>query len=530
MTTYKVFIPSAGLGSRLGNETHHLNKALVSIAGKPCLAHIIEKFPEQVEIVIGVGYKSDLLRQFIHHVYPQRRIKCINVEPFEGPGSGLGQTLLQCRSELNCPFIFCANDTIVSGPIPPPNNNWIGYAKINNTDQYRGVILGDGTKVLEICSKGASAGAYPYIGLSGINDHKAFWEAMEDGKSLGAIEIGESYGLKQMLDLGVVGHEFNWFDTGSPAALETTRKALQTESEHNILDKDGESIWFIGPKVIKYSSDKSFIKNRSARAETLSGYTPRIIDTTANMYSYEMIPGSVFSKHANRPRFEYLLGWLEGFWKPIELQGSDKDKFQKTCLDFYKEKTEIRVNQYLKRFEERDSENIINGIPTPSLKSILSKINWQTLSEGLPVRFHGDLHFENILVRNDGDPSFALIDWRQDFGGLLECGDIYYDYAKLLHGLIISHEMVTLERFEIRQKLNEISYDFWRKQNLVECQMVLEESVSKKGMSWLKVEIITALIFVNIAPLHHYPYSKLLFYLGKSMLHICSEKAKDNKK
>ena len=34
-----------------------------------------------------------------------------------------------------------------------------------------------------------------------------------------------------------------------------------------------------------------------------------------------------------------------------------------------------------------------------------------------------------------------------------------------------------------------------------------------------KVNILTALIYLNIAPLHHYPYSIFLFYLGKLTLH-----------
>lgn len=34
-----------------------------------------------------------------------------------------------------------------------------------------------------------------------------------------------------------------------------------------------------------------------------------------------------------------------------------------------------------------------------------------------------------------------------------------------------------------------------------------------------KVEILTAIIFLNIAGLHHYPYSIFLYYLGKLTLY-----------
>jgi hypothetical protein len=42
--------------------------------------------------------------------------------------------------------------------------------------------------------------------------------------------------------------------------------------------------------------------------------------------------------------------------------------------------------------------------------------------------------------------------------------------------------------------------------------------LKKEGYDVKKVNIITALIFINIAPLHHHPYSIFLFFLGKLLL------------
>ena len=39
-----------------------------------------------------------------------------------------------------------------------------------------------------------------------------------------------------------------------------------------------------------------------------------------------------------------------------------------------------------------------------------------------------------------------------------------------------------------------------------------------RGYSLTKIRILTALIFLNIATLHHYPYSLLLYAVGKDML------------
>ena len=39
------------------------------------------------------------------------------------------------------------------------------------------------------------------------------------------------------------------------------------------------------------------------------------------------------------------------------------------------------------------------------------------------------------------------------------------------------------------------------------------------GYDIKKIKILTSLIFLNIASLHHFPYSLLLYGLGKKMLY-----------
>ena len=70
----------------------------------------------------------------------------------------------------------------------------------------------------------------------------------------------------------------------------------------------------------------------------------------------------------------------------------------------------------------------------------------------------GDFHFENILW-DAKEKKFTLLDWRQDFGGSLEIGDVYYDLAKLLHGLIVPHDSIVKNLFSIEWKDKEISFN-----------------------------------------------------------------------
>ena len=47
-----VIIPTAGTGSRMGNFTKDLNKALLPYKNKPILSHIIDQFPIDTKFII----------------------------------------------------------------------------------------------------------------------------------------------------------------------------------------------------------------------------------------------------------------------------------------------------------------------------------------------------------------------------------------------------------------------------------------------------------------------------------------------
>ena len=514
---YKVLIASAGLGNRLEGMTKNINKALVSVAHKPAISYIIEKFPENIEIVIPVGYKAKSITDYIEIAYPKRKITFVEVDLYEGKGSGLGYSILKCEHHLQSPFIFSSNDTIVIENIIPPDHNWMGQTDLKDNSQYRSVVS-EKNRVSEIRAKNYKGNSKAYIGLSGIYNFEKFWDTMKNGLNQGAIEIGESFGLRSLINEGITTYNFTWFDTGNIDNLNQTRDYFSKSNDYNILEKEEEAIWFQNEMVIKFSIDKNFIANRVERAKNLKGFIPEVIASNDNMYAYKKVEGEVFSKHPSIHNFKFFLNWMNNFWIEKNITPGKTESFNETCLNFYKNKTYDRVKLFFMELERFDIEENINGIQTPKIFNLLDKINWEKISNGLPVRFHGDLHFENILINKDNNSSFTLLDWRQDFGGEMEYGDIYYDFAKLNHGFIISHEIIEQNLFSINTNLDQISYDFHRKQNLIECENYFKKWIIENGYDYERVELLTALIFLNIAALHHYPYNKLLFYLGKSML------------
>ena len=84
MSAYKVLIPSAGLGSRLGEFSKNLNKALVSVDNKPVISHVIEKFPKHIEIVVALGHKGEQLKQYLNLAHSDRNITFVEIENYQG--------------------------------------------------------------------------------------------------------------------------------------------------------------------------------------------------------------------------------------------------------------------------------------------------------------------------------------------------------------------------------------------------------------------------------------------------------------
>jgi len=511
---YKVLLTSAGIGSRLGDLSKNINKSLLTIYTKPVISYIIEKFPKNIEIVIAVGYKSNLVKDFIRLAYPDRTIRFVDVDIFEGPGSGLGYTILKCEQYLQCPFIFVTNDTIVLEEIPKPDYNWIGYDEVYNNDLYRSLKITNGI-IEDINEKGYKIKSPAAIGLHGIFNYTEFWKAMREGVSFGSISTGELYGVRKILNNEFKPLKFTWFDTGCVEGIEKAQKYFDT-GEYNLLRKPEESIWFIEDKVIKYSNDKDFIFERIERNKRLNGLIPKIIDHRENMYVYKYINGEILSKCVNLPIFERLLNEMCEFWKGHPLSKVDEEEFKNKCFDFYHNKTLKRIDNYCIKYNYEDQEEIINGVEVPTIKELIEKINWENISNGIPVSFHGDLHFENILLTEEA--KFLLLDWRQNFAGLLDYGDLFYDFAKLLHGIIVSHEMINNNLFSIRDEENTVTLNIHRNQVHVEIEHNFYKFLKKHNYDIQKIKILTSLIYLNIACLHHYPYSKFLYFFGKYML------------
>ncbi|OGI12556.1 hypothetical protein A3K64_01470 [Candidatus Micrarchaeota archaeon RBG_16_36_9] len=529
---YKVCILAAGKGTRVLYAVD-FNKALLPVGSKSALTRIIEKFPKNIEIVIPIGYKGELIKEFAEIAYPDRKITFVEVDNFEGPGSGPGYSLLCCKPHLQCPFIWTSVDTIVEDDVPSPTKNWIGVGKISDSarflvaDALNGVVETFFDKVptdmlLEKSYNKKDILNNAFIGMAGINDYKIFWESLEKDTSMVRNERQVSNGLNGLLKANKKIYTkpfYGWYDTGTTESYLITSKHFD---ERQVLLKLSEYIYFEDGNVIKYYANENIVKDRIKRANLLKGIVPKIIHSTPHFYAYKFVDGKLLSEIIDTEKFRFFLDFCkENLWNRIDLSESEMKEFRKRSRNFYYDKTLQRINDFYNLTGIKDEENVINGIYVPKLSELLSRVDFEKLEDSVPVLFHGDLQPENIIVVNNPNnvKDFCLLDWRQDYAGLTDYGDIYYDFAKLKHALIVNGEIIRNNNFSIKKDDKKVNFSYYMKSNLITFLEDFEDFVKKEGYDVEKVNILTSLIYLNIAPLHHYPYNLFLYYLGKYTLY-----------
>jgi len=219
--------------------------------------------------------------------------------------------------------------------------------------------------------------------------------------------------------------------------------------------------------------------------------------------------------------FNFLFSYLEEYKK---LPAKDSSGIVKNCNSMYVNKTETEYNALISKFPYfnrlASAESIkLNGVNLFSFNRIWPRIKeYLQSSECIPEEsffIHGDLCFANILYGIINNiPNLKFVDPRGKFGdGLF--GDVYYDLAKLNHNLTVNHDIVSKNLF------NPSSNNCYILTNstLNECKEILHSFITENLYDLKKVRILTSLIWINMAPLHEYPFNNFLFNFGKYNLY-----------
>lgn len=516
-----VLITTSGTGNRLGELTKYTNKSLVRIGKKPAISYIIESYPNDTRFVITTGYYGDHVKQYLRLAYPEKQFTFCNVDKFEGKGSSLLYSMFCAKDHLQTPFIFHACDTILTKKpdlVPNDNVNWCASAYTTHSEHYRTHKLIQGQPhIMGIDEKGSSENTHAHIGMSNIKDYQLFWNIAEEllTNFVEDQSLSDCHVINKMIDNGSVFEPWfittsSWLDIGNISSLNHARENIP--DKFYILDKSNESIFIMNNYVIKFFHDKKVIANRIERVNYLKSIGPKLYDYTDNFYKYEYINGIEASHLINVDDFNNLLTHLKNYWTLIETNAEFVTKTKK----FYIDKTKERATQFLTTHKIKDQQVVINGVTVPKFADLLNQIPIDLITTDKKYYFHGDCVLDNIIITPDKDVKF--IDWRQDFCGDTNGGDMYYDLGKLLHSLTINHDLVSKNLFSYKESevngVKHIQIDILRKASHVEFEKIFTKFAQDNNFDIKKVNILKSLIWINMSPLHHYPFNYFLYYYG----------------
>tara|TARA_Y100000588_G_C14198782_1_gene901490 strand:- start:149 stop:1708 length:1560 start_codon:yes stop_codon:yes gene_type:complete len=506
-----VCILTAGTGRRTAPLSDTINKCLLPYKGKAIISHTIEQFPISTSFVIAVGYKADQVRGYLNLMHPEYSFQFVEVDNYERPGSGPGHSLFCCKRILGNSFYFIAGDGIFEN-IPQNNNgNWLGIGKTGEADltQYCNLeYTNKDAAVTQIYDKKQppkDINTGVFSGLMFLKNADDFWHSLENTTYSGEKQV--SHGFQALVKTRNINVKtVKWSDLGT---LELYKKSF---GEAYDFSKTNEFLYISESRVVKFFSEEKISVQRVKKAELVPDVFPRITGRKGQFFAYEKVPGNTMYEILDEKLFADFLIWLkERLW--IKKKAS-APQMRKICKSFYYNKTDQRLKLFYQKYPSFVEPKRVNNKTVLPIKDLLKKIPYD-IYDGVPVFIHGDLHFDNTITNGK---DFTLIDWRQDFAGQVELGDWYYDLAKLLGGIYLNYDYIKQGRMFYEEHGVNVHIKFDTRREALVYQSQLKNFIITEGLDFNRVEILRGLIYLNMAPLHHSPFDKLLYALAQTTL------------
>jgi mannose-1-phosphate guanylyltransferase len=107
----KAVLLVGGKGTRLRPLTYRVPKPLVPVMGKPLMMHVIDSLPDEVdETIVPVGYKRDMMEDYLSKNPPRRKITIVE----EKEPLGTGGAVKNVEDYIDGPFLVINGDSISS--------------------------------------------------------------------------------------------------------------------------------------------------------------------------------------------------------------------------------------------------------------------------------------------------------------------------------------------------------------------------------------------------------------------------------
>lgn len=229
----RAIIPAAGEGTRLRPHTYTHPKALLHVAGKPILAHILDKLVahEIDEVTLIVGHLGDRIKEYVDSHY---RVPVHYVEQPER--QGIAHALYLAREYFgHDPLFVVLGDTIFEtdlGPVFQGPYTSLGVKEVDDPRRFGIVVVRDGF-VCRVVEKPARPETnLALVGMYFIKDPTSLTECIEemiekDMRTKAEYQLTDAF--EMMIGRGEKITTFEverWYDCGKPEALLATNRHL----------------------------------------------------------------------------------------------------------------------------------------------------------------------------------------------------------------------------------------------------------------------------------------------------------------
>ena len=169
----RAVIPVAGVGTRLRPHTFTLPKVLLDVAGKPILAHILDKLIEYgiTKATIITGYMGDLVEAFVTHKYPNLNVEFVEQKQMLGLGHAIwmGKDAYKTDEQL----LIILGDTIFDVDLKntiQEDISSIGVKEVEDPRRFGVVLLDENNLISKFIEK-------PSEPISKSSEFKSDWPA-----------------------------------------------------------------------------------------------------------------------------------------------------------------------------------------------------------------------------------------------------------------------------------------------------------------------------------------------------------------
>jgi len=233
MVNIRAIIPVAGVGTRLRPHTYTLPKVLLNVAGKPIIAHIMDKVTSEGinKATFIVGYLGEMVEEFIRDNY---KIQCDFI--YQEERKGLGHAVYMAKETFGKDeLLIILGDTIFDVDLKSmlsSKHSALGVKKVDDPRRF-GVAVVKNNLITQLVEKPEEQiSSLAIVGLYYIKNSQLLNKSLNNLISSNKLTKGEyqlTDALEHMIQSGEKFEPFivdGWYDCGKPETLLATNHHL----------------------------------------------------------------------------------------------------------------------------------------------------------------------------------------------------------------------------------------------------------------------------------------------------------------